>query len=691
MMTHRLLLVDDQQNIHEDYRKALLRGSEEPSDLEGLETKLFGDKPPPATDGRLPFAARRLSSALQGQDALALVEASVAEDDRFAVAFIDMRMPPGWDGLTTIERIWQVDPDIHVVVCTAYSDHSWSDIVTRLDFTDRLLILKKPFDIVEVRQMATALCHKWTLARENRRHVANLERAMDVTERSLAAIVHSSVDPIVTVDANGALSDFNPAAAALLGWSKTQAVGCPFAAIVAPAERAKVDQALRRARDERVPVVETIWVTKAGEPVEVSLSFSPVRDSGGALLSIAAVARDERPRRAAEEKLRLAMIAAEASSRAKSEFLASMSHELRTPMNGIVGMVELLDATPLSAEQRELTEVLTESVRSLRRLVDDVLDLSKIEAGKMRLEDTSVDVCALVDQLASLFGKPATDKGLRLEVVRPREPVVVRCDGHRLRQVLSNLIGNAVKFTQSGSVAVSVAPSAATGGSERRLVFEVTDTGIGIPHSSQRAIFEPFVQADGSTTRRFGGSGLGLSISRRLVGLMGGELLLESSPGSGSTFRVVLPLLPSERSVPAPPPRDDEPFGGRTLRILVVDDQPINRVVASKLLRRLGCECVTAESGAEAVAKVAAERFDAVLMDCHMPVVDGFEATKNIRRAEPSSRRTPIAALTASTLEADRRHSFESGMDLFLTKPLTLSALRAGIERLVGVGPSHAA
>ena len=360
---------------------------------------------------------------------------------------------------------------------------------------------------------------------------------------------------------------------------------------------------------------------------------------------------------------------AEEASKAKSDFLATISHEIRTPMNAIVSAANLLSGSRLNRAQREQVEMLTDANDVLLSLLNDVLDLSKIEAGKMTIEAADADLRRMLEGLQRLWQPRAADKGLDLQLVVADEvPPVVRVDPLRLKQILFNLISNAVKFTQAGSVTVTLS---VTPGRER-LAFEVADTGVGIPDEVMRRLFGVFEQGDAGTTRAHGGSGLGLAISRRLASLMDGSLDAASTPGEGSVFRLTLPL---ERSAAGAAPEADEAaelapetlFG---LRILAAEDHPVNRRVLELLLAPLGCEIAFCEDGGKAVEMAGIEAFDAILMDMQMPVLDGLEATRRIKAGGGPNATAPVIALTANALEHHRAAWAEVGVDLFVSKPI---------------------
>jgi PAS domain S-box-containing protein len=409
--------------------------------------------------------------------------------------------------------------------------------------------------------------------------------------------------------------------------------------------------------------------------------YVPIRDADGHLGHVW-LFRDVSAERRAAEELRAVRDEAVAATRAKSDFVATMSHEIRTPLNAIVGAVELLADTDLTAEQGELAAMVREAGTGLRAIIEDILDFSRIEAGKLPVRAREFSVRDLLGGVRDVVRPALAGRPLVLHAtVDDAVPDRLVGDADRLRQILINLAGNAVKFTRHGTVGIR-ARLGARRGDAVELVLEVADTGPGIAPAERERLFQPFTQLDGSATRSHGGTGLGLAITLRLVELLGGAIELDSSPGSGSTFRVGVPLRVSPHGAP---PTAAAPAPALAGRALLADDNDVNRRVIRRQLERLGLTVTAVPGGREAIDAAAGERFDVILMDCRMPHVDGYSATRAIRAAEPPRARTPILAITANALPEDCERCHAAGMDGIVTKPVTIEALR---ERLADAMPT---
>jgi len=589
---HRILVIDDNKAIHEDFRKILCGRKTRSNNLTGAEAALFGDEP-----AQIGLPEFQIDSAFQGQEGLDLIEKSLQANHPYSTAFVDVRMPPGWDGVETTAQIWKKYPDLQVVICTAYSDYTWEDMLNKLGYSDRLVILKKPFDNIEVLQLAISMTEKWRLYQQARLRLDDLEKM--VSER-----------------------------------------------------------------------------TQALEKTNTELS------SANDLLKIAT----EKTQKMAEGAL--------VASKAKSEFLANMSHEIRTPLNGVVGMIDLLLDTPLSSDQQEFANMIRFSAGALLTIINDILDFSKIEAGKMTFEKVEFDLREAVMNAVALLVPRAREKNLTLtytidETIRSQ----LTGDPSRLRQILLNLIGNAVKFTDKGEVSLEVTPTSETD-EEISLRFSVRDTGIGLSEEGQKKLFQSFTQADASTTRKFGGTGLGLAICRRLVELMGGEIGINSAVGHGSTFWFRLPFI-KHKSGTAPVTLKfvyndhvnipvTKPSG---IRVLLAEDNKINQQVGVRQLRKLGFDVDVVENGFQVIEAWQREKYRIILMDCQMPEMDGYKATKKIRELEIANGlpHTGIIAMTAHAMQGDRELCLAAGMDDYISKPVDMGQLRNALQKAASV------
>ncbi len=484
----------------------------------------------------------------------------------------------------------------------------------------------------------------------------------------------------------------NPAFHRITGYPPEEVLGRNCRFLQGPGSAPGAVAAIRAAVAEARPIdIRLVNYRRDGSRFVNELHISPVRDAAGKLLYFLGIQHDVTERVKAEEAARRARRAAERASAEKSDFLAFVSHEVRTPLNGVLGTLSLLLDTPLDSEQRAYAETARRSGETLLWTVNELLDLSRIEAGMLELEDIAFELAQPVREVLSLQAAAAADKGLRLTAsLDAALPARVMGDPGRVRQVLMNLVDNAIKFTSAGSVEISVRREGA------RMDFAVRDTGPGISAALRRRLFRRFQQADAGTARRHGGSGLGLMICRRLVGLMGGEIGLESEPGSGSVFRFAVPLrqapadAPAEPASPAaaplPPRRAGEaPFA----RLLLAEDSEASQLVAAAILRKAGYEVDLVRDGESAVEAAAGGSYDAILMDVRMPGLDGHAATRRIRALPGVAGRVRILALTASAMPADVERSRAAGMDAHLTKPVDRAGLLGAVAALLGAAPAR--
>jgi PAS domain S-box-containing protein len=495
------------------------------------------------------------------------------------------------------------------------------------------------------------------------------------------SLIESNIDALMTTNPAGIITDVNKQMEALTGCTRDELIGAPFKSYFTDSARAEAAIKLVLSK-KKVTDYELTACARDGKLTVVSYNATTFYDRGRVLQGVFAAARDVTERKRVEAELQQAKAMAETASQTKSDFLASMSHEIRTPLNAIIGIADLLAKTPLSAEQNKYVQIFRRAGDNLLNLINDILDLSKVEASQLELERTGFSLTDLLEKVREMVGVRAQEKGLALVFeVAPDVPGDLIGDPTRLRQVLLNLLGNAIKFTESGEVALRVTADADC--APIGLRFTISDTGIGIPDEKLGTVFERFTQADSSTTRRYGGSGLGLTISKRLVELMGGSIRVESGVGKGSVFSFTVPfeIWAGATRAAAPIGTGDAP-ALPALHILLVEDSTDNRTITVAYLQHTPYSVDIAENGAVAYAKFTAGHYDLVLMDRQMPVMDGLTATRLIREWERANHRspTPIIALTASALKGDQEKSLAAGCTAYLTKPIKQEVLLQAIR-----------
>ncbi|MEX8494136.1 PAS domain S-box protein [Sphaerotilus sp.] len=509
------------------------------------------------------------------------------------------------------------------------------------------------------------------------------------SEEQLRRVLNATHDGIVVIDETGTIETFNVGAERMFGYRADEVLGCNVSVIVPEPHRSRHDGYLARymatGQSSAMGTEREFEARrKDGEVVWIALRFGPLDETGTAPADgrrrFIGVIHDITDRKRTEIELRHAKEAAEDAASAKSEFLANMSHEIRTPMHGVLGAIEMLQDTPLSGQQERFLDTARTSASLLLGVIDEILDFSRLEAGKLRIEALDFDLRRTVEDVTAMLAQRAHAKKLELACyIAPGVPEMVRSDPIRVRQVLVNLVGNAIKFTERGEVVVSVGLAAGEGG-RSMLRFEVRDTGIGIASDKQRTLFQPFTQADSSTSRRFGGSGLGLSIAKRLVELMNGHIDLDSQEGQGSRFWFTLPMRMSGQALRLNVSRN---FPGT--RVLVVDDNATNRIILHRYLTSWSSQSSSAANGEEALAKLqdaamSGRPYEVALLDLNMPGMDGYELVRHIQ-SDPALAAMPLVMLSSSVQDPARMRGLR--VDIWLDKPVRQSDLHDAISTVL--------
>ncbi|HET9240418.1 MAG TPA: ATP-binding protein [Oligoflexus sp.] len=512
------------------------------------------------------------------------------------------------------------------------------------------------------------------------------------------AIVDGSQLGIISMNRDGLVKSFNPAAQNLLGYAADEVIEKASALLWHDDEELRL-RALTLGEDLGRPIAAGIavlvakadlggvdrqqwtYITKAKERRTVDLAIHALRDETTAIHGYVGIVEDISDKVRRDKELQDALSRAEVATLAKSRFLANMSHEIRTPINGILGMVRLLLDTRMQTEQKVYAEAIASSADNLLVIVNDILDLSKVEAGRLELEITAFHLPSLLRTVEANLEFAARKKGVALQNIMSADlPEHVKGDPTRIRQILLNLVSNAIKFTPAGQVVMKTSV-VAKNSAGAQIRFEVMDTGIGIPKDALDKVFQPFVQADASTTRRFGGTGLGLSISQHLVLMMKGQIGVESEVDQGSRFWFTLDL-PLAIQSPAAGSQGPEVIQDQ-LRILIVEDNAINQIVAKKSLQKYGYDLTVVNNGQEALDVLNQQSFHLILMDCEMPIMDGYEATRRIRSSGAAYQNIPIIAMTANAMMGDREHCLKAGMDDYITKPFAVQDVLSKVQKII--------
>jgi PAS domain S-box-containing protein len=609
------------------------------------------------------------------------------------IVLLDLGLPDG-HGLESVSRLQKWMDEIPIVVLSGLEDEQTAVSAVQKGVQDYLTK-----DSINGSVLSRVICY----AIERKEH----ERQLRTAEERYRTIFQNSAVAIMMADETDRLISWNQLTEDLLGMDSSDLHLREVKSLYPEDQWQKIrnEHVKRKGMQHHL---ETQMIRKTGEIIDVDISLTVLTNTRGEATGTIGVVGDITERKEAETRLKQAKEQAEQMSRelleattranemaaraeaanaAKSQFLANMTHEIRTPMNAIIGFSDILAEQELSSEQKGHVDLIRDSGRHLLGLINDILDLSKIEAGRFQIELRNCELAAVLDSVEAMMRTLAERKGLEFKVIKsPDVPDLMNTDSSRLRQCLVNLISNAIKFTQAGHVHVRVFLDGER--SDPCLRLDVEDTGIGIPFEKQEAVFEAFAQADGTTTRKYGGTGLGLTITKKLIGLLGGTVFLRSQPGQGSVFSLTMPagFCPLDRPS-APDSSTLEPVAEKTHRmqdaqfcgrVLVAEDVQTNQILIKLLLERMGLDVTVVENGHEVVKEATENSYDLILMDVQMPRMNGHEATRQLRCL---GLRTPIVALTAHTMKEDRQECLAAGCDDYLTKPIDRDKLADALAR----------
>ncbi|MFH5185996.1 response regulator [Paenibacillus sp. TAB 01] len=671
--------------MNRDYPINILLVDDHPENLLAIEAVL-ADEP------------YRLVRAYSGHEALRCLLR-----DEFAVILLDVQMP-GMDGFETARHIKSHDKtkDIPVIFITATSKET-----THYDAgysAGAIDYMVKPFvpQILrsKIRGFVSLYDAQKALKQQTKRlEEANLElqrssQELKKAEAQARAVMETSIDTMLVFSTRGTILKANPAVEMMFGYTPQELQGKPISLLLPSfadgrrpekCQLGKVLEATTRRKDQ------------TSFPAEIQLGAS----MEGSHLFVCTV-RDITERKRAEQALIQAKEVAEEASKVKTRFMSFMSHEIRTPLNGVIGMMDILLDSGLTDEQRELADIVMQSGITLSTIVNDVLDFSKLESGRMELEDEPFLLQVCLEQIMDMFTAKVREKQLEmLYVIDPRLEGLVRGDMTRLQQVLLNLVGNAVKFTERGGVYIIVSCVGETN-EAFRIEFAVKDTGIGIPEDKVCQLFQPFTQADASMNRKYGGTGLGLAISKTLVELMGGSIRVESGEESGAIFIFTVTLKRCEEHLAVPVQQELaaalEPSNtaaaavqpGKSLRVLIAEDETLNQKLLLYMMQRMGHKAQVVENGLQVIEALERERFDVLLMDIYMPQMDGLKTVHSIVSRWSDQERPLLIATTASVLESIEKDCLSAGFDEFMSKPVRLDHIRKRLDQRISGAPGNA-